>query len=168
MHPPQPQQLVQISPKKRPRPTGAIDLTIEAAASAPIEPTIERPGEPAETPELVRRVLLSLDWRGVLDKSFADSHLFLTRLAQQSVEEAAGVEIILNCTSYSGVDRARRTEQELRNQFSEYPIGFVRASHPTGPYGKGRVISQLLDQLGCSSALHIDDRADVCIDVRFC
>ena len=103
-------------------------------------------------PTAPKRVLVSLDWHGVLDKSFADSRVFLDRL-----RGVPGFEVHICILSYSGTRRGTENKETAARVFPGIP--FYRTNRPED---KAWYLEWLTQEFEAERAIHLDDREDIC------
>ena len=100
-------------------------------------------------PTAPKRVLVSLDWHGVLDKSFGDSHTFLDQL-----RSVPGFEVHICILSYPG------TRRGTENKETAAPgVPFYRTNRPED---KPWYLEWLTQEFEAERAIHLDDREDIC------
>ena len=97
-------------------------------------------------------MLVSLDWHGVLDKSFADSRAFLDQL-----RGVPGFEVHICILSHSGTRRGTENKETAARVFPG--IRFYRTNRPED---KAWYLEWLHQEFEAERAIHLDDREDIC------
>ena len=95
---------------------------------------------------------MSLDWHGVLDKSFADSHAFLDQL-----RSVPGFEVHVCILSYSGTRRGTENKETAARVFPGIPFYRTNRSEDKPWY-----LEWLTQEFEAERAIHLDDREDIC------